>query len=250
MRGLPASREHGAVVMPARSSESGRPLMLFDLDGTLVDHDTAELAAINGWMQDAGFPSHVEDVPTQLVWRRISEEAFPDFFAGRTTLQEQRRLRVRRFLPLMGVDSSAMSDGQLDAQFDEYRWRYQQAWRAFPDVADCLTRLADTHRIAVLTNGDHRQQSDKVRRAGLDRWVEDTIATSTLGVAKPDRAAFDRALRRLEAIPASSSYVGDRLDIDAQAATAAGLTGIWLNRTGDSSDPGLIRTVTTLADLP
>jgi putative hydrolase of the HAD superfamily len=224
--------------------------MLFDLDGTLVDHDTAELAAISGWMQGAGFPSHVEDVPTELVWRRIGEEAFSEFFAGRTTLQEQRRLRMRRFLPLMGVDSSAMTDQQLDAHFEEYGWRYRQAWRPFPDVADCLSRLTDTHRIAVLTNGDHDQQSDKVRRAGLDRWVEATIATSTLGVAKPDRAAFDATLRRLEATPATSTYVGDRLDIDARAATAAGLTGIWLNRTGDRSDPGPIRTVSTLAELP
>lgn len=226
------------------------PLMLFDLDGTLVDHDAAELAAITGWIRDAAFPAKVNGVPSEHVWRSVSEAAFPDYFAGRTTFVEQRRIRIRAFLPMMGVDVADMNDQALDAQFHEYRHRYEEAWRPFPDVVASLRSLTSTYRIAVLTNGDQAQQDDKMERTGLHVLVEATIASSTLGIAKPDPGAFHTAVAALGATPSTTVYVGDRLDIDAQAASAAGLTGIWLNRTGDDQDAGGIRTITTLAQLP
>lgn len=224
--------------------------MLFDLDGTLLDHDTAEVAAITGWIRDAGFPRDVGGVATEQFWRQTSEAAFQEYFSGRTTFLEQRRIRLRRFLPRMGVDVTGMSDPELDGQFHEYSRRYHESLRPFPDVVDCLTRLASTHRVAVLTNGDQAKQDDKMERAGLAALVEATIASSTLGVAKPEPAAFRAALDRLGTPSAEAVYVGDRLDVDARAATAAGLTGIWLNRSRDVTDPGDIRTITTLASLP
>jgi len=226
------------------------PLLLFDLDGTLVDSDTAERAAITGWIHEARFPEQVEGTPSDALWRRISDDAFPDYFAGRTTFLEQRRIRVRRFLPHMGVDVTALTDADLDARFDEYRRRYEAAWRPFPDAAECLARVAATHRVAVLTNGDQGQQDDKMRRTGLHHLVEQVVATSTIGAAKPDPAAFRAALARLDAEPASTVYVGDNLDVDARGAIAAGLRGIWINRTGSDADPGDIPTITTLASLP
>ena len=226
------------------------PLILFDLDGTLVDSHAAERTAITGWIRDAGFRADVEGTPSDVIWRRISDATFPDYFAGRTTFLEQRRIRVRRFLPLMGVDVMSLSDVDLDAWFDEYRRRYEAAWRPFPDAAECLARVAATHRIAVLTNGDQDHQDDKMRRTGLRHLVEQVIATSSLGVAKPDAEAFHAALSRLGALPAATVYVGDNLDVDARGAVSAGLRGVWLNRTGSDADPGGIPTITTLASLP
>lgn len=88
-----------------------------------------------------------------------------------------------------------------------------------------------------------------MRCTGLDALVEVTIASTTLGVAKPDPAVLRAALARLGATISTTVYVDDRLDMDARAATVAGLTGIWRNRRGDRTDPGDIRTITTLATL-
>lgn len=49
--------------------------------------------------------------------------------------------------------------------------------------------------------------------------------------------------------PHAAVYVGDQLEVDALAATAAGLRGIWLNRTGDAVPPG-VEAVDNLSDLP
>jgi putative hydrolase of the HAD superfamily len=224
-------------------------LVLFDLDGTLVDHDAAERAAIAGWIDAAGFPTSVDGTPTETIWHDLAEAAFVEHRAGRLTFQGQRRQRVARFLPLVGVDVEGMGDDELDAQFLHYLRRYEAAWAAYPDAVDCLTRLRGHVRVAVLTNGDQAQQQDKVLRTGLADLLESVVASSRLGVAKPDRAAFTLAADRLGVPPGDVVYVGDRLDIDARASTRAGMRGIWLDRYGDSPPPADLPTIRTLTEL-
>lgn len=226
------------------------PLLLLDLDGTLVDHDSAEVEGVAGWLAAAGLPDEVEGEPSVLVWRRITEAVLPDYFHGRLGLQEQRRIRVLRFLPLLGVDVSGMTDAEADEQFREYHRCYAAAWRAFPDVVPALTRLQETHRLAVLTNGDQEHQETKLRTAGITDLVERTIATSSIGAAKPEPTAFLRALEELGERPEGATYVGDRLDVDARGAAAAGLIGVWLDRAGAEGPAPDVRTIRTLADLP
>jgi len=223
-------------------------LALFDLDGTLVDHDAAEGAAIAGWIGAAGFPTSVDGTPTEQIWHDLAEAAFTEHRAGRLTFQGQRRQRIARFLPLVGLEVEGMVDDELDAQFLHYLRRYEAAWAAYPDAVDCLTRLRGRVRVAVLTNGDQDQQLDKVHRTGLADLVESVVASSTLGVAKPDPAAFALAAERLGVTADDVVYVGDRLDVDARAATRAGMHGIWLNRYGGSAPPDvpMIRSLTEL----
>jgi putative hydrolase of the HAD superfamily len=224
-------------------------MVLFDLDGTLVDHDAAEHAAITGWMSEAGFPATVDGTQSERIWHDLAEEALTQHRSGLLTFQGQRRQRITRFLPLMGIDTSTMSDAERDTQFLNYLHRYEAAWVAYPDAVDCLTLLKDRYRVAILSNGDQSQQQDKVDRTGLTRLVETVIASSALGVSKPDSAAFTLSAARLGVDPTSVVYVGDRLDSDALAATAADMRGIWLNRTGLAVAPQFVHSIRSLTEL-
>lgn len=83
------------------------------------------------------------------------------------------------------------------------------------------------------------QQEAKVARTGLGRYLDVVLTSGELGVAKPDPRIFDLACRHLGVPPKRAVYVGDRLDVDALAATTAGLRGVWLNRTGRPARPGV-----------
>ncbi|WP_370502926.1 HAD hydrolase-like protein [Cellulomonas sp. ICMP 17802] len=48
---------------------------------------------------------------------------------------------------------------------------------------------------------------------------------------------FAEACSRLGINPARTAYVGDELDVDAAAARAAGLVGVWLDRPGGRRIP-------------
>jgi putative hydrolase of the HAD superfamily len=104
-------------------------------------------------------------------------------------------------------------------------------------------------QIAVLSNGNQEQQEQKVSRTGLGGYFDVVLTSEQLGVAKPDPRAFELACVRLGVPVRAAVYIGDRLEDDALAATAAGLRGIWLNRAGDAVPPG-VEAVDTLTDLP
>ncbi|MDF2808213.1 MAG: haloacid dehalogenase, partial [Cellulosimicrobium sp.] len=78
---------------------------------------------------------------------------------------------------------------------------------------------------------------------------------------KPDPRVFAEACARLGTDPARTAYVGDELDVDARAARAAGLVGVWLDRPGtrrggphpedpESARASGVHVVHALADLP
>lgn len=224
-------------------------LLLFDLDGTLVDSDGAAAAAVEQWLIAAGWAEAGSIAAHVCAWDEIAERHFPAYRARTTTFQGQRRLRLRDFLPRVGIDASGWSDEHLDEVFEGYRVAYESAWRPFPDAELCLRALRQVAHIAVLSNGDQGQQTDKVSRTGLGRYIDVVLTSDELGVAKPDPRIFELACRRLGVPPREAVYVGDRLEVDALAATAAGLRGIWLNRKGGAAPPG-VEAIDDLAELP
>ena len=224
--------------LPRSGSLTPMTVWIFDLDGTLVDHDTAAAEAVTAWAAEQGWalPGLVD------LWEQVAERHFPAYRSGELSFAGQRRARLRDFLPRVGAVPG--DDTQLDGEFRAYETHYVEAWRAFPDAYG-LERLG---RTAVLSNGDQAQQEDKLRRTGLGGF-EQVLTSGLLGAAKPDPEAFRAACAALRVEPADAVYVGDRLDVDARAATAAGLRGIWLDRAG-LGGAGTVPRVRSLDQLP
>jgi 2-haloalkanoic acid dehalogenase type II len=206
-------------------------LVLFDLDGTLVDHRTAVLTAITQVVQgveNAAFPA---DHLVKL-WRELEGQHMREYLSGGCSFAEQRRRRLRSFLPVLG--ERVPGDPQLDAWFaNRYLAAYEAAWSCYPDVVPCLKTLQNlpaAPRRAVLTNGDPGQQRAKLTRVGLLDYFEAIFTPTELGAAKPDPAAFTSACRLLGVEPTHALSVGDSLEGDAVAAAQAGVSGIWLDR--------------------
>ena len=123
----------------------------------------------------------------------------------------------------------------------------------FSDVRYCLERLdAGGFALGVVSNStgeaDVRRYLDKAGILGFFRTV---VSSGTEGVAKPDPEIFRRALERLGGVAAETVYVGDLPYTDAQAASLAGLHGVWLNRYGwgFGDDPPEINSLTEVPGL-
>jgi putative hydrolase of the HAD superfamily len=210
--------------------------VLFDLDGTLVDHTAALREGLIGWLTGDQLVTGEQRLDELVhVWDDVAERHFPAFRAGDISFQEQRRRRLRDFLPQVGIDVGPMGEAALDRIFERYLRHYEAAWRPFGDAAPCLAALGHL-RLAVLSNGDQAQQEDKLGRTHLAHHFEVVLTSSSLGASKPHPQAFALACRRLGVDPAAVVYVGDRLDVDARPATAAGLRGVWLDRHGTASE--------------
>lgn len=218
--------------------------VLLDLDGTLVDHDGAAAQALRAWLGTLGVAATDEH---ERHWLAVQEPHFAAWREGRISFAEQRRRRLRDFLPTAGLP---VDGTDLDRTFEGYLHHYARAWRAFDDAPAALAAIGRAGlRVAVLTNGTARQQRDKLARTGLLGRTGPLFTAEELGVAKPAADAFHLACRRWGLPPSVVLHVGDRHDLDVVAARAAGLRAVHLDRrgTGPADEPHRIGSLADLA---
>jgi putative hydrolase of the HAD superfamily len=219
--------------------------VVFDLDDTLFDHTRSTRRALDGWLQTLGVA-----VSSSLAveWSTLEARHFEAWRAGAISFEEQRRRRLRDFLPLIGRPVGA--DAELDSVFAGYLHCYEESWQAFDDARPALDELVAAGLVlAVLTNGTAAQQQAKVERIGLVAHLAAVVTSEELGVAKPAPQAYLATCRRIGSDPTRTLHVGDRHDLDVVAARAAGLPALHLDRLGGDDEPpeGRLRSLTELA---
>jgi putative hydrolase of the HAD superfamily len=185
--------------------------------------------------------SHLE------AWLAAEQRHFPAWRSRRITFAEQRRRRLRDFLPVIGLRVG--SDAELDQVFAGYLSCYEAAWTAFDDVDAALGQLHRRGvRVAVLTNGTVEQQHAKLTRVGLAGRVGPVVTAEELTAGKPDPGAYLAVCRRLELPPQDVLHVGDLHDLDVLAPRAAGLRAVHLDRLDQGPHDEQSR-ITSLRDL-
>lgn len=194
-------------------------LIVFDLDGTLVDSGPATFRAVNALRASMGL--------TRVAPARVLS------WMGGSTME---------FL------SRAVGEAGPELVDLLPRWRRalsaeSASVRAYPGTIDMLQMARKRGiRLAVLSN----KVSDLARLtldlAGLSPWFKnvDVLGPDLVGVAKPDPAGLSRLMRAHRAEPTRVWMVGDS-DVDMLAARSAGCVAVacawgWGDAAGTDAD--------------
>jgi putative hydrolase of the HAD superfamily len=206
--------------------------VLFDIDDTLVNLEYAMTTALRAASE------HLLPDLDMAGWEKFGRifthettHYYDRYLAGEVSFDEQRLLRGRAALGHFGVE---LVDGEESLAWLSQYARLQPAYvRPFPDVVPLLDALDEAGiPYGAVSNNVHDYQRAKLDGAGLSR-VRTLVGTDTVGVPKPDPAIYLEGVRLLGTNPAETIYIGDNRVIDAEGADAAGLLGVWLNRSGD-----------------
>jgi N-acetyl-D-muramate 6-phosphate phosphatase len=177
-------------------------LVLFDLDGTLVDTADDLAAALNRCQTLRGLPP----TPPQELRPWTSHGA--------------RGLIQRGF----GLEPADAGYEDLRAEFLDH---YEQALcvhsRLYDGIEQTLAAIeASDRRWGVVTNKPARFTRPLLRALGLERRAACVVSGDTAARPKPDPAPILRALAECRCEASASLYVGDDLR-DVQAGRAAGV---------------------------
>lgn len=160
-------------------------LLVFDLDGTLIDRDGALLAACGKLLGPR--PAEAQGELASLV----------------AASGNVRRLAARFQLPV---------DQLRKAMLEEIRPR--------AEVRQLLVRLRKDHGLVLYTNGSAAVQHAKIRAAGLEGCFDRYLVSGEVGLRKPDTAFLKLALGGTPA--ANTLVVGDDLRLDIAPAVSLG----------------------------
>jgi phosphoglycolate phosphatase len=181
------------------------PLILFDLDGTLVDSAPDIARALNATMAEVGVPA----LPVARVVRCVGD--------GATRL-------VERALPPGASDAPAYPE--VPDLVTRFRRHYAAAIcvesRPYPGIVDVLTELAGAGTpMAVLTNKPGDLARSLLRALALDRFFDDVIGDGD-GWARKPAPDGARAILARHGVPAAAALVvGDGVP-DLRLGRAAG----------------------------
>jgi putative hydrolase of the HAD superfamily len=211
--------------------------VLFDIDDTLVDTRGAFGVALATVAEHYLPDVTVERHPEVLAhWRADPGGHYSRYTRGEATYREQRLARANMMHATFG--GPTLDDASFDAWDAVFEEAFQAAWEAHDDAAPVVKELiAAGVAVGALSNASVAYQTLKLQRVGLADTVPMLVGVDTLGFGKPAPEVYREACRRLGTDPARTAYVGDELDVDAVAARAAGLTGVWLDRPGPRRVP-------------
>jgi putative hydrolase of the HAD superfamily len=253
-----------------------RSALLFDLDETLMVEEPAATAAFDATAQVAmarydidsaalavGARARARELwyagPTHEYCMRVGISSWeglwcrfegdgPEARLLRDWSPTYRREAWRLALADQEVDDSQLAEELAERFGVERRARHE----VFADVSVALSRLTETHSLALVTNGAACLQREKLAASGLNDYFEAVVVSADLGIAKPDAAVFEHALSQLDVGSDHAVMVGDSISKDVDGAIAAGLGAVWVNRSGNPvppNRPNLVE-ISTLSDLP
>ena len=107
-------------------------------------------------------------------------------------------------------------------------------------------------KLGIITNGFTELQAIRLERTGMAHYFEHVIISEQVGVAKPDQAIFNHALKRM-GTPCKSKVlmVGDNQHSDILGGINFGIETCWLNHQGVEQDANIAPnyTVNSLDEL-
>ncbi|PIE96444.1 HAD family hydrolase [Bacillus fungorum] len=203
-------------------------MIFFDIDGTLLDYDTAEKNGIIDFFQKYNTIFSGNELEATEVWHELSEVYFNKFLSKELSFPEQQKMRMYHLFKTYGVN---LSPEESQHRFNQYIELYKNNWAAFEDVHHTLQTLKqEGHSLGIISNGDYEQQVEKLTALNILQYFKYIFTSSEIGISKPDPEMFQRTALQSNLEMKDCYYIGDRLETDAISSTAAGMHGIWLNR--------------------
>ncbi|MEZ7657034.1 YjjG family noncanonical pyrimidine nucleotidase [Streptococcus sp. 20925_1_44] len=196
--------------------------LLFDLDHTLLDFDTAEDIALTQLLKEEG----VEDIRAYKdYYVPMNKALWKDLEEKKITKQELVNTRFSKLFSHFGIEK----DGVYLAE--RYQFYLAQQGQVFSGAMELLDSLIDRgYELYAATNGITTIQTGRLAQSGLAPYFNQVFISEQLQTQKPDALFYDKIGQQIPGFSKEKTLmIGDSLTADIQGGNNAGIDTIWYN---------------------
>ena len=198
-----------------------QPILLLDLDDTILDFHRAEAIAIRATLTQLGIKADETTVKryseiNRLHWEMLEKK-----------LITRRQVLIGRFGMLfdeLGIEADP------DGAQKIYEKRLGTGHFFMPGAEETLEMLYGRCRMFICSNGTYSVQEGRIASAGISKYFENIFISEKIGHNKPDRKYFDYCFSQIAGFSEELALiVGDSLSSDIQGGINAGIKTCWFN---------------------
>lgn len=208
-------------------------VVLWDVDGTLLDFEKAEEAGIRSCFKKYNLGECTDEMLE--TYKNINRRYWQMLERGEMTKPEILVGRFREFFKVYGLDASLAEAVNAEYQirlgdtvvFCNHAWETVQALKG--KVLQC-----------AVTNGTKVAQDRKLKNSKLEHEFDYIFISEVVGVEKPNVGFFDAVFETIgKFVPNEVLIVGDSLTSDIQGGVNVGIKTCWYNPKGVENTSGL-----------
>ena len=196
--------------------------LLFDLDHTLLDFDTAEDVALTQLLKEEG----IEDIQAYKdYYVPMNKTLWKDLEQKKITKQELVNTRFSKVFSHFGIEK----DGVYLAE--RYQFYLAQQGQVFSGAMELLDSLIDRgYELYAATNGITTIQTGRMTQSGLAPYFNQVFISEQLQTQKPDALFYEKIGQQIAGYSKEKTLmIGDSLTADIQGGNNAGIDTIWYN---------------------
>ena len=201
----------------------GIQVVLWDIDGTLLDFHAAEAAAIRTLFEKYNLGVCTDEMLSRYVqinaafWQRLER--------GELTKPQVLTGRFEAFFGEYGLNT-----GCVDAFNADYQLALGDTVRFHPGGLETVLALKGKLPQYAVTNGTLVAQKKKLAASKLDQLLDGVFISDVIGIEKPNIGFFQAVWDKIGHFPPESVLiVGDSLTSDIQGGVNAGIRTCWFN---------------------
>lgn len=196
-------------------------VVFIDIDDTLLDFTKCANDAIKSACNKFGVPYTTTLVdtfhPINLdLWHRLEKKE--------VTKEKLFDTRFQIVFDKLGIKADGIA---FETAFRE---NFHESAILVDGAKDLLEYLRSKYKVYVASNASMHQQTNRMKRAELDGYIDGYFVSEEIGFPKPQKEFFDACFKALPDVkPQDVVMIGDSLSADIKGACEYGLKTIWYN---------------------
>lgn len=203
------------------SQHEQQPVVLLDLDNTILDFNTAERVALGRAFGTLGLAMTDE---IAALYNKINIRHWEMLEDGILTREQVLVQRYETLYRELGITGDAVRTQALYENFlAEGHW-------FIPGAEELLRKLFGKYRLFVCSNGTQSVQDGRIASAGIAPYFEKIFISEHMNGNKPEARFFEQCFREIPYFDKKRAIIlGDSLTSDIRGGKNAGILTCWFN---------------------